>query len=311
MSASRRHRLHHQRRGPRHGDDGHDQAGRGASPRTSSTSAAAPARSGWSRPSAPCCRTAMSRSSSSTSSPASTAATGWPKGWCRPTASLGLTLPVVVRLAGTNVEEGRAIIAVGPAAHLRRHAGRGRRQGRRRAPPPKPPEEETHGHPDHRDHPRHRPGHDRPHRQFHAADMIRHGTNVVGGVTPGRGGETHLDRPLFNTVREAVRGDGRRGIPRLRAAPLRRRRDHGSRRCRHQDRRLRDRRHPVAGHDEGQALPAPLPEERKMRLIGPNCAGIISPARASWASCRRISTCPAASASSAARARWAMRPRPR
>ena len=40
--------------------------------------------------------------------------------------------------------------------------------------------------------------------QFHAADMIRHGTCVVGGVTPGRGGETVLDRPLFDTVRAAV-----------------------------------------------------------------------------------------------------------
>ena len=44
--------------------------------------------------------------------------------------------------------------------------------------------------------------------QFHAADMIRHGTNVVAGVTPGRGGETVLDRPVFNTVRQAVREAG-------------------------------------------------------------------------------------------------------
>ena len=45
--------------------------------------------------------------------------------------------------------------------------------------------------------------------QFHTQEMIEYGTTVVAGVTPGKGGTTALNRPIFNTVREAVEEIGK------------------------------------------------------------------------------------------------------
>ncbi|HMO09003.1 MAG TPA: succinate--CoA ligase subunit alpha [Paracoccaceae bacterium] len=113
--------------------------------------------------------------------------------------------------------------------------------------------------------------------QFHAADMIRHGTNVVGGVTPGRGGETVLDRPVFDTVRQAVEQAGAEASlvfvpPPMAADAIMEAAEAGIKLA-------------VCVTD---GIPAQdmmrvkrflrrFPAERKMRLIGPNCAGIISP----------------------------------
>ena len=43
---------------------------------------------------------------------------------------------------------------------------------------------------------------------FHSTDMIKYGTNIVGGVTPGKGGSKHLDKPVFNTMKDAVEATG-------------------------------------------------------------------------------------------------------
>ena len=115
---------------------------------------------------------------------------------------------------------------------------------------------------------------------FHAREMIAYGTNIVGGVTPGKGGQRHLDRPVFNTVKEAVRQTGAEAsIIFVPAAFC------GDSMMEAADAGIRL----VVTITDG--IPAQdmmmvkrylwrFPKERRTTLIGPNCAGMISAGKA-------------------------------
>lgn len=114
---------------------------------------------------------------------------------------------------------------------------------------------------------------------FHAADMIKYGTNVVGGVTPGKGGETLLDRPLFNTVREAVEATGAEASlvfvpPPFAADAIMEAADAGIKTAVCVTDGI-----PSQDMMKVKRFLRRYQEARKMRLIGPNCAGIISPGK--------------------------------
>jgi malate-CoA ligase subunit alpha len=115
---------------------------------------------------------------------------------------------------------------------------------------------------------------------FHAKEMIAYGTNLVGGVTPGKGGQRHLDRPVFNTVKEAVRATGATAsivfVPAAFCADSIMEAANAGIRL-------------VVTITDG--IPAQdmmmvkrylfrFPRERRTTLVGPNCAGVISAGKA-------------------------------
>ena len=114
---------------------------------------------------------------------------------------------------------------------------------------------------------------------FHAQDMINYGSNVVGGITPGKGGQTHLGKPVFNTVKEAVEQAGAEASivfvpPAYAADSIMEAAAAGIKYC-------------VAITDgippqdmmKVKIFLSRFPKEQRMVLTGPNCAGTISPGK--------------------------------
>ncbi len=116
--------------------------------------------------------------------------------------------------------------------------------------------------------------------RFHAEEMIAYGTHVVGGVTPGRGGSTLLDRPVFNTVKDAVAGTGAEASivfvpPPFAADAIMEAADAGIRYCVCITDGI-----PVQDMMRVKRYMRRYRAETRMRLTGPNCAGTITPGQA-------------------------------
>jgi len=114
---------------------------------------------------------------------------------------------------------------------------------------------------------------------FHAEEMIKYGSNVVGGVTPGKGGLKHLDLPVFNTVKDAVKHTGATASilfvpPAFAADSAMEAADAGIKTCV----AIVD---GIPSHDMIRIKRYMRRYTRgdKMTLVGPNCAGIISPGK--------------------------------
>ena len=115
---------------------------------------------------------------------------------------------------------------------------------------------------------------------FHAQDMISYGSNVVGGITPGKGGQTHLGLPVFNTVRKSVEQVGAEASiifvpPAFAADSIMEAADAGIKYCVAITDGI-----PTQDMMKVKQYLRKFPKEERMILTGPNCAGTISPGKA-------------------------------
>jgi succinyl-CoA synthetase alpha subunit len=115
---------------------------------------------------------------------------------------------------------------------------------------------------------------------FHAEEMLAYGTNIVGGVTPGKGGGEALGLPVFDTVKEAVAATGATTSivfvpPPFAADSIMEAADAGIRLCVSITDGI-----PAQDMIRVKRYMRRYKKEQRMRLIGPNCAGVISPGKA-------------------------------
>ena len=115
---------------------------------------------------------------------------------------------------------------------------------------------------------------------FHAQEMMDYGTNVVGGVTPSKGGDSHLGKPVFNSMKEAVRETGATASvvfvpPPFAADAIMEANDAGISLCVNITDGI-----PAQDMIRVKRYMRRYQRNRKMCLIGPNCAGVISPGKA-------------------------------
>lgn len=114
---------------------------------------------------------------------------------------------------------------------------------------------------------------------FHAQEMIAYGSNVVGGITPGKGGQTHLGRPVFNTVKEAVEQAGAEASivfvpPAYAADSIMEAAEAGIKYCVSITDGI-----PTQDMMKVKIFLSKFSKEKRMVLTGPNCAGTISPGK--------------------------------